>query len=254
MKTKTIDEKGPHATCGPERNQQDGLTLLPATAVVNEIRQLHAELQGLARTSLDKAIRIGELLAGVKAGLKHGRWLLWLKENVEFDPKTAQRYMGLFTRRDEFKNDTVSNLSDAYRLLAEPKSEPSKKQKPDARFIPPPGRGLTGHCTFNGRGWRVFIEPATAGSFFHVAVHCGNDHNEASFGSVDATKKPVRQDFVELTLDLLFGTIGYGWKKAEVEWSEYEIEPQPYNRWFYYSRKDYLEHALGIRPRNATTI
>jgi len=44
-------------------------------AIVDEVRQLHNELEESARTNIEKAIRIGELLTEVKNGLPHGRWL-----------------------------------------------------------------------------------------------------------------------------------------------------------------------------------
>ena len=90
---------------------------------VEEINWLHTQICAASRTTLDKAIRIGELLAQQKSALKHGQWLPWLKANVEFSHKTATSYMHLWDRRSEF--ETVSNLglTDAYRLLAGDRQE-----------------------------------------------------------------------------------------------------------------------------------
>ncbi len=70
--------------------------------------------------TLQKAIRVGELLTGIKASLKHGEWLPWVEKNLPFDERTARRYGGIFQRRDEFKSDTMSDLqiTDAYRMLS----------------------------------------------------------------------------------------------------------------------------------------
>jgi Protein of unknown function (DUF3102) len=55
-----------------------------------EINRLHGEICEAARTSIGKAIRIGELLTQTRLTLKHGEWLPWLKENVGFSRQTAE--------------------------------------------------------------------------------------------------------------------------------------------------------------------
>lgn len=95
-----------------------------AKTAIREINQLHDDINDAGRTMLDKAIRIGELLTDVKDSLDHGKWLVWLHANVEFSQQTASNYMRVFRERDKLKLLTVSNLTDAYALLAEPKAEP----------------------------------------------------------------------------------------------------------------------------------
>jgi hypothetical protein len=102
-------------------------------STVAEINQLHAEICDAARTTIEKAIRIGELLAQHKASLKHGEWLPWLSGNVEFNERTAQRYMRVFDNRDRLKNDSVSYLADAYKLLASTE-EPALSEQELARL------------------------------------------------------------------------------------------------------------------------
>jgi hypothetical protein len=99
------------------------MTQEPSSIGLSEIRQLHNEIMAAARMSLDKAIRIGELLTTIKAGLPHGKWLPWCTENLPFDARTAQRYTKLFLGRDRLKNDSVSDLATAYRLLADTREE-----------------------------------------------------------------------------------------------------------------------------------
>ncbi len=83
-----------------------------------EIHRLHSEIRGLLLTGFDKAVRAGELLSGVKAALKHGEWLPWLKEHAPFDQKTAWNYMNCFERRAEIRQKLGNNpnLIDAYRF------------------------------------------------------------------------------------------------------------------------------------------
>src|SRR3974390_2149277 len=95
----------------------------------SEITRLHSEILEAARTSVDKAIRIGELLTQEKDKLDHGQWLPWLKANVPFTRATAANYMRCWERREELKCKTV--LGEAYRILAP--SVPQMKPKPTER-------------------------------------------------------------------------------------------------------------------------
>lgn len=84
---------------------------------VDEIIGLHSEICGLLKTSLEKAVRIGELLSEQKASLPHGEFGAWIKANLPFTQRTAQNYMRLFDNREQLKNENVSHLSDGYKLL-----------------------------------------------------------------------------------------------------------------------------------------
>jgi hypothetical protein len=103
------------------------------TNIAAEVNELHGELSGLARTSLEKAIRIGELLTEQKASLNHGEWLPWCRENLEFDRTTAFRYMRTWSSR-EMLHDATS-ATEAYRLLSQPAqdsdSEEDRSESPD---------------------------------------------------------------------------------------------------------------------------
>jgi hypothetical protein len=83
-----------------------------------EILRLQGELFDAARTSLPKAIRIGELLVQIRQALPHGQWKRHLEENFEFSDQTARNWMRLWERRDDSKIKNILNLTDAYRLLA----------------------------------------------------------------------------------------------------------------------------------------
>jgi chemotaxis protein histidine kinase CheA len=68
-------------------------------------------------------IEIGKRLAEAKAQLKHGEWLPWLREKVEFSETSAQRFMQL--AREYGNTSLVGDLgtSKALVLLALPASE-----------------------------------------------------------------------------------------------------------------------------------
>lgn len=105
----------------PDAEDGKGDTVADAAA---EIIRLHGEIEAAYQTSLDRAIRIGELLAQQKEALEHGQFLPWVAEHLPFSERTAQNYMRVFSRRAELKSATVADLTKAYRLLAPPKAEP----------------------------------------------------------------------------------------------------------------------------------
>ncbi len=51
-----------------------------------------------------------------RRGIKHGQWLRWIEEHLEFDRKTAWRYMQVFCHKDKW--GSVPHLNAAYALLA----------------------------------------------------------------------------------------------------------------------------------------
>lgn len=107
------------------------------TKTASEIKKLHGEICCAARTSLDKAIRIGELLADAKGNVKHGEWLSFVK-TLPFSERTARNYMRVYEEREGLKSATVADLTEAYRLLEEPKtpSLPSDSEPPQEEDTP----------------------------------------------------------------------------------------------------------------------
>lgn len=99
---------------------------------VDEIKTLHGEIVVAVRTSLEKAIRIGELLTQQKAELGHGKWCVWVLENLEgiICPSTARNYMRVFRRQDEFKTVTLTDLTQAYELLREESEDAFPEDSP----------------------------------------------------------------------------------------------------------------------------
>ena len=88
---------------------------------VHRIRELAADLEKLGKTALEKAIEAGTLLRKCKASLAHGTWLPWLEENFAFTDRTARNWMRISEASASGKLETVSDLSEAYRIATEPK-------------------------------------------------------------------------------------------------------------------------------------
>lgn len=83
-----------------------------------EIVNLHNEITGILKISLDKAIRIGELLTEQKETLAHGQFTGWIKENLPFTDRTARNYMRFYENRELLKTENISDLTSAQKLLA----------------------------------------------------------------------------------------------------------------------------------------
>jgi hypothetical protein len=98
----------------------NNITELSLQSVGKEVSRLHREILCAAHQSLNKAIRIGELLYRAKTKAEHGAWLTWLRANVNFSERTAQRYMSCYERRVKLKAANVVDLQEAYALLCLP--------------------------------------------------------------------------------------------------------------------------------------
>lgn len=95
-------------------------------AVAGEVRSITAitdEIIFYKNVGGQAVIEIGKRLIEAKAQLKHGEWLPWLSEKVEFSETSAQRFMQL--AREYGNTSLVGDLgtSKALALLALPASE-----------------------------------------------------------------------------------------------------------------------------------
>ena len=90
---------------------------------IDEIAKLHCEIYGAFKTTLEKAIRIGEILTEQKQNLRHGEFTSWVENNLPFTVRTAQIYMRVYAERDRLKSETGSLLDfkSASRLLIDHK-------------------------------------------------------------------------------------------------------------------------------------
>ena len=108
---------------GKTRRKTDSMKIISTKKSVEQILKLHAEILDAVRTSLPKAIKIGELLTGIKDKMEHGQWLPWVQKNLPFAERTVRNYCRCFAERDKLKSANVADLSGAYILLSEPKTE-----------------------------------------------------------------------------------------------------------------------------------
>ena len=76
-----------------------------------EINDLHKEIQGAFLNALEKGIRIGELLIQEKDGLKHGNWMDWIEENLDFKWSQAKKYMQIYKNQKLLNSDSKRYLS-----------------------------------------------------------------------------------------------------------------------------------------------
>jgi phage N-6-adenine-methyltransferase len=70
---------------------------------IKEIRKLHCDLIETVKSSLPKAIRIGELLTEQKKAMEHGDFGKWVEKNCSFSYRTGRVFMQLYREKDRVK-------------------------------------------------------------------------------------------------------------------------------------------------------
>jgi hypothetical protein len=229
-------------------------------ALVSEIVALHGEIIAAARTSLDKAIRIGELLTEQKAKLKHGQWLPWVKENLPFEHATASRYMSVYVRRDEISQREKFGLTDAYRLLSAP-AEPEVELFPAesenipteprpgqilGKFIPEPGHMLIGYGDNRGTHYCALIVPHVQDGFYFVNVNSAEAGRDNGPGTMDFLKKAIRGDRISHVLSCMV---------PHAEALAWEQEPcterWEYDEIAYHDHQHYMDEVILGKNRRA---
>lgn len=183
---------------------------------VNEIVSLHKEIEVHFRQSLTKAIRIGELLTEQKQSIPHGQFTFWIADNLPFTDRTARNYMKVYRQRDVLKTENVSVLSEGYKLLTDPKTAKSLLDESRAYF---------------------FVEPSEHEKFFYVTVIVFGDG-----GYVEGTKKPISEDALELSLELLKKNVPDYVSDPQLICTE---QPINFNRFLYDSYDEYREDWLN---------
>jgi hypothetical protein len=81
----------------------------------SEIKRELSELNQSLKMSVQKAIKIGQLLTEQKEFIGHGNFLSWLEDNIDIQERTAQKYMMIYRH----KNKTALNadLQEAYNQI-----------------------------------------------------------------------------------------------------------------------------------------
>lgn len=80
-----------------------------------EIQRELAELNNTLKMSVQKAIRIGELLTEQKEIVGHGLFIQWIESNLDITRQSADKYMKLFQYRDKCKLEL--HLQEAYKQI-----------------------------------------------------------------------------------------------------------------------------------------
>ena len=103
------------------------------------INEKAAQMAACARTTVQRAMEIGDLLIEAKKRVGHGKFEKWRNDHCQLSPATARRCMELAEQRPELEKQLSTktlNLSDlnltaARRLLAPPKppSEDGKEKR-----------------------------------------------------------------------------------------------------------------------------
>jgi hypothetical protein len=108
---------------GAQRTKPKGTNMITPEGSGNAevIIDLHQQIVNHARKSLSLAIEIGRLLTEEKKRVPRGRFGAWISLHLpSITHRTANNYMRLNRARDQIKLENVSNLAEAYNLLAGP--------------------------------------------------------------------------------------------------------------------------------------
>jgi hypothetical protein len=89
------------------------------------IEREHQAANDAARTAIEHLIRCGELLIEAKKAVPHGEWLPWIRANLSFCPRQAQKYMRLAEHADHLRNTNPGShltINQALAMLADGRS------------------------------------------------------------------------------------------------------------------------------------
>ena len=101
------------------------------------INREHCGTIRAAKTTLDHAMRCGDLLAAAKAKVPHGGWGSWIVENTDFTTRTASNYMKLASNRKSISEmDHGGGVVDVIKLLNQADSPPAPSSAPPPSSAP----------------------------------------------------------------------------------------------------------------------
>lgn len=106
----------------------------PAVSVKDagqELNRLHGEIERSLRSTVEYAIRAGEILTQVKERVGHGEFLTWLNNSVSFSRQTADNYRRLYEHRNKMLS--VSNLQEAYKVVEQIETVERQTEQQKAR-------------------------------------------------------------------------------------------------------------------------
>jgi hypothetical protein len=97
-----------------------------------ELNRLHAGIESKMRSTVQDAIRAGEILDRIKNQLKHGDFLPWIKSNCCFGQATAYKYLGVFNYQSKIISSV--NLQEAYKQVETLEAQARSSQEQQARL------------------------------------------------------------------------------------------------------------------------
>ena len=80
-----------------------------------EIKKELAELNQSLKMSVQKAIRVGQLLTEQKEFIGHGNFISWIEDNIDIGQVTAHKYINLY--KHQSKISLSENLQGAYQQI-----------------------------------------------------------------------------------------------------------------------------------------
>lgn len=100
----------------------------------DELNRLHTEIERKLKSTVQDAIRAGEILTNLKERMPHGDFLPWVKTNCSFSTSTADKYRKLYVYQNKIPSS--GNLQDAYRQIEtiEQQAKQSEGQKARERI------------------------------------------------------------------------------------------------------------------------
>ena len=97
-----------------------------AKTYIQQINTLHSNIEGKLRSTVEDAIKLGELLTNVKKELPHGAFLNWISDNCNFSQRSAYNYIEV--NKYKSKIATVANLPEAYKQIQYLEQEKKKSE------------------------------------------------------------------------------------------------------------------------------
>ena len=103
------------------------------SVLASRINAEHREAETAARTAIEHARNVGELLLEAKERLQHGQWLHWLAQNCDVKERQARNYMHLAENWTTIQAKSAPGadltVKGALRLLQEPKQDSHERQQ-----------------------------------------------------------------------------------------------------------------------------
>jgi hypothetical protein len=139
----------------------------------------HAAFEATASAAVAHAIACGEALIEAKAQLRHGQWLSWLADHVEFNDRQAQRYMQI--ARNASRVSDLDSVRAALTELAEQRPKP-----------PPPSEHRERMLELSRRFDVVMTRPSTLDSPAKPYVPQGRDPQWQFDEALEAAQRVAR--------------------------------------------------------------